>query len=105
MKVILGVILDQYQRINISNPCKTPAPEQVLITVMLAKDKKLIRDARGRWNHREAKRNGWTTGVFQDDFCSGFKGRTIERLIEAGRLRETKFDEKGRSIEVAWVPI
>lgn len=107
MKQFLLLMLGRFHTLMVMHQGKVPAAEQVIVLILLAPDRKLIRDHRGCWNHASLLtqvkdiKNGGTVPWFN----GGYKGRTIEKLIEAGRLRATKFDVSARPTEVVWVPL
>lgn len=104
MRKLLSLVLRNYQSVTMLNR-KVAATEQALVTIMLSRDRKLVRDRAGKWNHRDALRSIRYTDGLGDGFNFGFADRTIEKLIAVGRVAETKFDERAQVIEVAWIPV
>lgn len=81
------------------------APDRAVLTLVLSQDQRLVRDHYGRWNQRHARRQLQGSGQPAAGFCSGFNDKTIQKLIESGRVQETKYDGRGRPTEVTWVRI
>lgn len=104
MRKLLSLILRNYHSVTMLTR-KVPATEQALVTILLSRDRKLVRDRGGKWNHRDSPRLIKYVDGLGDGFNFGFTDRTIAKLVEAGRVRETKFDERAQAIEVAWVPV
>lgn len=99
------LLLNRLQRDMVVNESKVPAPERAVLALMLSQDQKLVRDCSGHWNHPHAKRQRGPLGGAWARFQFGFTDKTIRRLIETGRARDTKYDGRGQAIEVEWVAI
>jgi hypothetical protein len=99
------LLLNRLQTDMVVNQSKLPAPEQAMLALMLSQEQKLVRDCSGHWNHVGSKRQAYRVGTPPARFQFGFTDKTIRRLIEAGRARETKYDDRGEATEVEWVAI
>lgn len=105
------ILLSQYHKSVLLDRMRVPAAEQICALILLAPDRKLVRDQRGYWNHASLLTDVKSVnpdGTYKETvrwFNGGYKGRTIDRLIEKGRLRATKFDTDARPTEVEWVPL
>jgi hypothetical protein len=104
VRKLLSLMLRNYQTVTMLARA-VPATEQALVTLLLSRDRKLVRDRGGKWNHRDSPRLIRYTDGKGDGFNYGFNDRTIEKLIEAGHVSVIHYDVRARPIEVKWVRI
>lgn len=100
-----ALTLGLYERHLTLNRNLVPATEQAQVALLLSRTRRLVRDRCGYWNHVDAPLLIKYADGKGDGFNSGFSTRTIEKLIAVGRARPTKYDERGRPTEVAWVSL
>jgi hypothetical protein len=102
VRKLLELLAQQFDSITLAFPQRVPAVDRAMLLILLAEDRKLIRDREGYWNRRRALTDSTFNGDPVKVFNTGCKDKTIEKLIESNLVLETKFDGRGRPIEVVW---